>query len=217
MKDKIKITRGVYLVVDPAMDRSLLLSKLAPALKAGIKAVQIWNNWLPGADRQACIAAVSGLCRAYQVPLLIDNDWELLIGSPYLDGVHFDTLPGNYEEIQEKVDRPFIAGITCSGELDVVRWAEKNRLDYVSFCAMFPSASAGSCSIVMPSAVKKASEITNIPLFVSGGITPENIVPLRRLTPFDGVAVISGVMSTDDPYTKVKQYQNAINAPIHNL
>jgi thiamine-phosphate pyrophosphorylase len=190
---------------------------LAPALKAGIKAVQIWNNWLPGADKQACIAAVSGLCRAYQVPLLIDNDWELLIDSPYLDGVHFDTLPGNYNEIQDKVGRPFIAGITCSGDLDVVRWATKNRLHYVSFCAMFPSSSAGSCTIVMPSVVKEAREITNIPLFVSGGITPENIVPLRQLTPFNGVAVISGVMSTDDPYTKVKLYQSALNAPIHNL
>jgi len=214
MTDKIKITGGVYLVVDPAMDRSLLLSKLAPALKAGIKAVQIWNNWTAGADRQACIAAVSGLCRAYQVPLIIDNDWELLIGSPYLDGVHFDTLPLNYDEIKRKVSRPFIAGITCSGDLDVVRWAEKAGLGYVSFCAMFPSASAGGCSIVMPSVVNEAREISDMPLFVSGGITPENIISLRQLTPFDGVAVISGVMSTDDPYAKVKLYQDALKAPI---
>jgi thiamine-phosphate pyrophosphorylase len=217
MTKKLKITGGVYLVVNPAMDRSLLLSKLAPALKAGIKAVQIWNNWLPEADKQACITAVSGLCRAYQVPLIIDNDWELLVGSPYLDGVHFDTLPVNYNKIQEEVGKPFIAGITCSGDLNVVRWAEKNGLDYVSFCAMFPSASAGSCSIVMPSVVKEASRITDIPLFVSGGITPENIVSLQQLTPFDGVAVISGVMSTNDPYTKVKLYQDALSASIHNL
>lgn len=217
MTDKLQITAGVYLVVDPAIDRSLLLSKLAPALKAGINAVQIWNNWPAGADKQACIAAVSGLCRAYQVPLLIDNDWELLIGSPHLDGVHFDTIPPNYDEIQEKVARPFIAGITCSGDLEVVRWAEKAGLDYISFCAMFPSVSAGSCAIVMPSVVKEARDITNIPLFVSGGITPENMVSLRQLTPFDGVAVISGVMSTDDPYAKVKLYQDALKAPIHNL
>lgn len=214
MRDKLKITGGVYLVVDPAMDKSLLLSKLAPALKAGIKAVQIWNNWSPGADKHACVAAVSGLCRAYRVPLIIDNDWELLIDSSYLDGVHFDTKPRNYDEIQRKVGKPFIAGITCSGELDVVRWAEKNTLDYVSFCAMFPSNSAGSCAIVMPSVVKEAREITTIPLFVSGGITPENMVSLRQLTPFDGVAVISGVMSTDDPYAKVKLYQDALNASI---
>lgn len=217
MTDKLQITEGVYLVVDPALDRSLLLSKLAPALKAGIKAVQIWNNWLPEADKPACIAAVSALCRAYHVPLIIDNDWKLLISSPYLDGVHFDALPQNYDEIKRKVSRPFIAGITCSGDLDVVRWAEKAGLGYVSFCAMFPSASAGSCSIVMPSVVNEAREISDMPLFVSGGITPENIISLRQLTPFDGVAVISGVMGTDDTYAKVKLYQDALKAPISKL
>jgi len=211
MTDKLKITGGVYLVIDPAMESSLMLSRLEAALKAGINAVQLWNNWLPGADKQAYIAAVSEICRSYRVPLLIDNDWELLIGSPYLDGVHFDALPHDYNEIKRKIARPFLAGITCSGELDVVRWADKNRLDYISFCAMFPSASAGSCTIVMPSLVKAAAELTNMPLFVSGGITPENMLSLRQLTPFDGVAVISGIMSAADPFTKVKLYQNALS------
>jgi thiamine-phosphate pyrophosphorylase len=198
-------------VIDPAIDRSLLLSKLAPALKAGVEAVQLWNNWSPGADKLACIAAVSSLCRAYGVPLFIDNDWELLASSPYLDGVHFGTVPESYAEIQRKVARPFMAGITCSGDLEVVRWAESNGLDYVSFCAMFPSPSAGNCDIVMPSTVKEARGITDRPIFVSGGITPENIFSLRALTPFNGVAIISGVMSADDPYTKVKLYQDALS------
>lgn len=217
MKDNIKITGGVYLVLDPAMESSLMLSKLASALKAGIKAVQIWNNWLPETNKRSFITAVSSLCRAYGVPLLIDNDWELLMESPYLDGVHFDAIPANYVEIQNKVCRPFLAGITCSGELDVVRWADANRLNYVSFCAMFPSTSAGSCAIVMPAKVKQASSLTDMPLFVSGGITPENIRSLRKLTPFDGVAVISGVMSADDPYTKVKIYQDALSESIQNI
>lgn len=217
MKEQIKITGGVYLVIDPAMDRSLLLSKLAPALKACITAVQLWNNWPPGTDKRAYIAAVSGLCRAYNVPLLIDNDWELLLDAPELDGVHFDTVPENYLEIKRKVARPFIAGITCSGDLEIVRWADKHKFAYVSFCAMFPSTSAGSCTIVMPSTVREARGITNMPLFVSGGITPENMLSLRKLTPFDGVAVISGIMGADDTSLKVRSYQNALNSPIHNL
>jgi len=211
MTDKLKITGGVYLVVDPAMDGSIMLPRLTAALKAGISAVQLWNNWLPGADKQACIFAVSAICRAYRVPLIIDNDWELLVGSPYLDGVHFDALPPNYDEIKRKVARPFLAGITCSGDLSVVSWADKNELDYISFCAMFPSASAGSCTIVTPSLVKKAGKLTKMPLFVSGGITPENILLLRQRTPFNGVAVISGIMSAADPLTKVKLYQDALS------
>lgn len=217
MSEKPKIVGGVYLVVDPSMDRSLLLSKLALALKAGIVAVQIWNNWAEETDKQSFLTTVSSFCGAYGVPLLIDNDWELLIDLPCLDGVHFDTIPPNYLEIQRKVNRPFVAGITCSGNLEVVRWAEANLLDYISFCAMFPSTSAGSCAIVMPSTVKQARSLTNLPIFVSGGITPQNIKALRKLTPLNGVAVISGIMSAEDPYSNVKLYQDALSVPIYNL
>jgi len=215
MRNDQKIIGGVYLVVDPSINRMLLLSKLAAALKAGIAAVQIWNNWDPGADKQSCISDVAHLCRTYQVPLLIDNHWQMLLESPELDGVHFDHLPQDYAEIQKKVARPFITGITCSGNLAVVHWAEVNKLDYISFCAMFPSTSAGSCAIVMPTTVKAARTLTDLPIFVSGGITAENIPSLRKLTPFDGVAVISGIMSAADPYLKVKHYQQALELSIH--
>ncbi|OOQ60443.1 thiamine phosphate synthase [Mucilaginibacter pedocola] len=214
MKTNLKITGGVYLVIDPSMDRDLLLSRLGKALKAGVNAVQLWGNWPPGADKRSCISAIANLCRAYGVPLLIDNDWELLIGLPDLDGVHFDQIPSNLNDIKKIVGRPFATGITCSGDLEVVRWAAANGMDYISFCAMFPSPSAGSCDIVTPSTVKEAREVTTLPLFVSGGMTPENILSLRLLTPFDGVAVISGVMSHADPYGKVKLYQDALNTMI---
>jgi thiamine-phosphate pyrophosphorylase len=205
-----KITGGVYLVVDPAMDGSLLLSKLTSALEGKLEAVQLWNHWTPGDDKLECITAVGQLCRKHHVPLLIDSDWEMLLQSSYLDGVHLDSIPADYAMIKQKIRRPFIAGITCSGNLDVVQWADEQRLDYVSFCAMFPSPSAGSCDIVIPATVRQAKGITDLPLFVSGGITPDNIVVLRKQTPFDGVAVISGIMSAEDPLRKVKLYQNAL-------
>ncbi len=212
--NQTKITDGIYLVIDPSMDRQLLLSRLASALQAKLQAVQIWNNWKSGDSKLACIEEVGQLCRQRSVPLLIDNDWELLSQSAYLDGVHFDAIPTDYTKIKQSIGRPFIAGITCSGNLDVVRWADEQRLDYVSFCAMFPSPSAGSCDIVMPATVRQAKSMTGLPLFVSGGITPANITMLRQQTPFDGVAVISGIMSADEPLSKVKLYHNALTENI---
>lgn len=205
-----KTTDGVYLVIDPTLEQSFMLHQLNAALKGKLAAVQIWNNWPPAADKSQYIAAVASLCRSYNVPLLINNDWQLLLTLKELDGVHFDLIPENYDEIQKCIGRPFLAGITCTGDLEVVRWANAMQMDYVSFCAMFPSLSAGSCSIVMPQTVRQAHELTNIPLFVSGGITPDNIIELQKLTPFNGVAVISGVMSADDPEQKVKLYHKAL-------
>jgi thiamine-phosphate pyrophosphorylase len=210
MKTTYQITGGIYLVLDPGMEQELLLTKLSAALTAGINVLQIWNNWPAGTDKLSWIETVAGLCSTYQVPLLINEEWQLLTQCPNLQGVHYDAIPANFKEIQQTVGRPFLSGITCSGNLETVEWAHQHGFDYVSFCAMFPSPSAGSCDIVMPQTVRQARGMTNMPIFVSGGITPENITLLKKETPFDGVAVISGILSAAHPQLKVKQYKDAL-------
>jgi thiamine-phosphate pyrophosphorylase len=211
MESTYQIKGGIYLVLDPAMEKTRLLHQLASALSGGIQVVQIWNNWLPGTDKLSLIEDVAKLCQPHNVPLLINEDWQLLQQSPFLQGVHFDQIPADFAAMEHAIDKPFIAGITCSGDLDLVAWADENGLDYVSFCSMFPSPSAGSCDIVMPATVRQARAITQMPLFVSGGITAENILSLRKEISFDGVAVISGILSADDPALKVQQYKNALS------
>lgn len=211
MENTYKITGGIYLVLNPAMDEDILLTKLQSALQGGIQVVQIWNNWQPGADKQALIAKIAHICKPYSVPLLINADWTLLRDVPVLDGIHFDDIPASLSVIRSAVNRPFLNGITCSGNLQTVAWAQDNQLDYVSFCSMFPSSSADRCDIVMPATVKRARLLTRMPIFVAGGITPQNITGLKKLTPFDGVAVISGILSADDPEQKVKEFKNALS------
>jgi thiamine-phosphate pyrophosphorylase len=209
--NQTNIVGGVYLVLDPAIEPSQLLVKLEAALKGGLQVVQIWNNWQAGTDKLLLISAISQLCKIYSVPLLINEDWTLLQETADLDGVHFDTVPVDLEAIRASIARPFVAGITCSGDLDIVVWAQAHELDYISFCAMFPSPSAGTCDIVMPETVRKAGVMTKLPIFVSGGITPENTALLKQQIPFNGVAVISGVLSAEDPQQKVREYHNALH------
>lgn len=198
-------------MLNPAMENSLLLSRLKQALEGGVQILQIWNNWPASftfAEKKALIKAISNMSSQYKVPLLINEEWEL-IKDHGLDGVHFDEIPKDYERIKAEIKRGFIAGITCSNDLKVVEWAEQNQLDYISFCAMFPSSSVDSCEIVQPDTLKKAREITDIPLFVSGGITAENLTSLNELD-FSGVAVISGILNADEPKNSVLAYTHAL-------
>lgn len=211
MKDKM-ITRGVYLVLNPSMDKPKLLHKLKEALEGGVRMVQVWNNWPASfslSDKQDLIRTILHITSAYKVPLLINEEWELLKDTE-LAGVHFDKIPEDYEAIKFEIKRAFICGITCSNDLEVIHWAGQNQLDYISFCAMFPSISAGSCEIVRPETVKKAREITQIPFFLSGGITTENMVALKELD-FAGVAVISGILNAASPQKSASAYTHALN------
>mgnify|MGYP000563038195 CR=1 FL=1 len=203
---------GVYLVVDPAMDQSVLLDKVEQALEGGVNILQIWNHWpdqMQSGDKQQLASYIREMAHRYEVPVLMNDDWKMLKKTD-LNGVHFDEIPEDFEKIKEEIARDFIAGITCSNDLEVIEWAEENGFDYVSFCAMFPSPSMGSCEIVKPETVKKAREITDMPLFVSGGITPEKISELDGLE-FNGVAVISGILQDDKPQQQTLNYNEALN------
>jgi thiamine-phosphate pyrophosphorylase len=74
---------------------------------------------------------------------------------------------------------------------------------------MFPTPSSPACEIVSLSTVKKARELTSMPIFVAGGITLLNIPELTD-TGMDGVAVISGILKAADPQAAAADYKNII-------
>ncbi|WP_299986979.1 thiamine phosphate synthase [uncultured Pontibacter sp.] len=207
-----KITGGVYLVLDPSLDRILLLQKVKEALEGGTNVLQIWNNWPAGytdSDKRLLIQDLVAVAAAYQVPVLINEEWQLLKDTG-LAGIHFDSVPSDFETLKAELNRGFVCGVTCSNDLEVIRWADKHQLDYVSFCAVFPSPSAGSCEIVQPATIREARKITRMPLFLSGGITTENIDKLRELD-FNGVAVISGILNAASARESAAAYKQALN------
>lgn len=212
MKQKKKnIGKGVYLVLDPSLNRTELLEKLEQALKGSITAIQIWNHWpetFSGRDKEILVEAILAISNDYEIPVLINSEWELL-QTTGLDGIHFDEVPPDYKQIKSAIAGDFISGITCGNDLNVIRWADHNDFDYISFCSMFPSDSVDSCEIVKPETVRKARELTDLPLFVSGGITPQNLSDLEELD-FQGVAVISGIMNSESPEVSAIEYKQVL-------
>ncbi len=204
----MKMKDGIYLIVDPSMDRNLLLNRLNEVIKAEIAAVQIWDNFKHDEDRVELINEILKRCKPYNIPVLINNDWELMKETG-LDGVHFDTIPQNIFEIKNELRRDLIYGITVNNDLSVADWANENDLNYISFCSMFPSSTANSCELVSFENVKKAREETSLSIFLAGGIKPEHIEMLNELD-YSGIAVVSGIMNSDRPVEELKKYQQKI-------
>ena len=206
---KKSIKSGIYLVVDPSMEEQLLLDRLAISLTKKIAAVQIWDNFKNVQNTTALIQKICSLCAKYHTIVLINNHWKYL-KTMNLDGVHFDRLPSDLNEVRKSINKEFIIGLTCGNNLDDVGWAAKNAIDYISFCSMFPSSSISNCEIITHATVKKATQIFNKPLFLAGGIKPENIKQLKTLK-YEGIAVISGVMNVENPAIAIDEYLRNIN------
>lgn len=193
------------MVLDPSMNEGDLLEKLTGALEGnGIAAVQVWDNFPASADNIDLINTICQICHRKEVPVFVNNRWQLLESS-IADGVHFDEIPENLEEIKSSLDRNVQLGITCNNDLSIIKWADENNFDYVSFCSVFPSSTSNSCELVDFEVIRTARKLTSIPIFLSGGIRPENFERLQGLE-FDGVAVVSGIMSSNDPTGATKEY-----------
>ncbi|NBC82625.1 MAG: thiamine phosphate synthase [Bacteroidetes bacterium] len=209
MSIKDKISGGLYLVVDPSMEQSLLLDKLKQALKGGAQIVQVFDNWHQEINKKHTLDAITAICQPFHVPVIINNHTELLKETA-VNGIHFDTIPPEKESVAEFLSKEdYIVGITCGNDLEIVKWAHANQLDYISFCSMFPSSSVDTCEIVSFETVEKAREITDIPIFLSGGINMQNINSLDTLS-FNGIAVISGIMKAQDVENSTKEYMKSL-------
>lgn len=206
---KRKMGSGIYLILDPSMDEAVLLNKLVMCLNDRLAAVQIWDNFNDNDSIIVLTNKICNLCHAKNVPVLINNHWELL-NKTDLDGVHFDIIPENYKEIKGRINKTFVSGLTCNNDLTWVEWASRNNLDYISFCSVFPSQTANSCEIVHFNTMQKASKHYDIPIYLAGGITADNLGQLKGLN-FKGIAVVSGIMSATNPSESIQNYLEKLN------
>lgn len=202
-----KINPGIYLVVDPSLGPVKIASQLEKVRYENFAAIQIWDNPKEVITPEI-IESVCSIFKDTNIPVLINNQWEYL--KKYaLDGVHFDSLPTNLEQINKELNRDFIKGITLTNDIRELEQIEKMGFDYLSFCSIFPSATSNSCHLVNFETIKACREKSNIPIFLSGGIEPENINQLQELD-FDGVAVVSGIMKVSNPKEAFEKYTDEL-------
>lgn len=202
------IQSGIYLIIDPSMEEEILFAKLNLIVKEKIAAIQVWDNFKKEQNIEELLLKIYEKASANNIPIIINNRWELLKQIP-LDGIHFDEIPENFNDIKKEINRDFIAGITCNNELSIIEYAEKHQFDYISFCSMFPSKTANSCELVDFETVQKAKNIFTGKLFLAGGIDLNNIKNLEELN-YDGIAVVSGIMSAENPSENIKMYHQKI-------
>lgn len=197
--------RGIYAIIDPKMDEASVIDKLRIVLSYHILAVQIWDN---GIENCLFLHKVIRLCKEYNTPLLINNKWELLHSMDF-DGVHFDKIPADWEQIKAQLKNKLL-GITCNNDLRIIEWAEAQKFDYISFCSMFASTNNTHCDLVAFDTVHKARQMTAIPFILTGGITLDNIDVLAQFD-YQGVAMISELNEDKTLNTKINTIYTKLN------
>ena len=186
--------RGLYAITPDLNDTDDLVARVAAALRGGAAVVQYRNKTADGRLARMQADALVRLCRAHQVPLIVNDDWRLALAVEAA-GVHLGIDDGDVREVRAAVGTELILGVSCYNRLECAQ-AVADVADYVAFGSVFGSATK-------PQAVRASLELFGHAkargwnTVAIGGIDSANAASVFAAGA-DAVAVISAVLGSRD-------------------
>lgn len=203
-----KVDYGLYLVTDTNIcSREKLVSVTEAAIKGGVTLVQLREKDISTREFFAEALELKKLCKHYNVPLLINDRIDIALAVD-ADGIHI-----GQSDMPLKVSRKIlgpnkIIGLSA-GNVNQAVEAVNDGADYLGVGAVFPTSTKNDASNVGIEMLKQVRKSVDIPIVGIGGINPDNISQLYG-SGIEGVAVVSCIMGSDDPYTVSKQLSKMV-------
>ncbi len=201
--EAIGVIRGLYGVTPEMEDTARLLGLVRAALRGGMGVLQYRVKRLPAQIRHEQLEALSGLCQAYGIPLLI-NDAPRPSEQHLADGWHLGRDDGLPQEWPQMASRG-ILGLSCYADSERAVAAAAAGAHYVALGSFFPSRTKPEAPAVSWNTLRETRAKVDIPIVAIGGITPER-ASLLRAAGVDAVAVLSDLFTAPDVEEQAAAY-----------
>lgn len=204
MNTKIPL-RGLYAITDSSLiPRGQIADYVRQAVRGGAALVQYRDKGTDAARREQEVHALLDLCRAHQVPLIINDDVALAQRTG-TDGVHLGKEDGATAYARERLGARAIIGVSCYGSLELALQAQAAGADYVAFGSFYPSQTKPHAVPVTVDLLRMAKTRLHIPVAAIGGITPSRGAELIAAGA-DLLAVVHGIFGQPDIYAATQHY-----------
>ena len=194
----------LYLVTDRKLTHGRdLLWVLERALDGGVKAIQLREKDLSGKQLFILAQRVSELCHRYQAQLFINDRVDVALAVDAA-GVHLAETSMPVPIARSLLGAQRIIGVSTHSVEGACK-AEREGADFVVFGPVYFTPSKADYGA--PQGLNALQEIvakTSLAVYAIGGIKAENL-PETQKVGSRGVAVISAVMSADDPGQAAQQ------------
>ena len=198
---------GLYAITPDTSDTPSLLARCRLLLHCAHPPalLQYRNKCLPPPERQAQARAVQALCRAANVPFIVNDSLALALALE-ADGLHLGQEDGDFAAARAALGAQRILGATCHDSCQLAQQAAESGADYLAFGAFFPSASKPAARRASVDVLRTArARFPHLPLVAIGGITAENAAPLLDAGAH-WLAVIRDLFEADDIAERAAQY-----------
>lgn len=196
--------RGLYLVTPNWDDTDRLLDVTRQALQAGAALLQYRHKDASPALRREQAQALLRLCRAHDVPFIVNDHVDLCMAID-ADGVHVGGTDAAVATVRAALGDAKIIGASCYGDFELARAAQAAGASYVAFGGFYPSTVKKYAVTTTPDIVARAKAELQAPVVVIGGMTAANGKPLVELGA-DMVAAISSVYLAESPQAAAREF-----------
>ena len=199
---KLGMEYSLYLVTDSTnRDIESFFAIVDQAQQGGVTQVQLREKSATSREFYQRALRIKEVTDRFQVPLIINDRLDIAL-AVNAAGLHIgqEDLPVAVARRLLGTDK--ILGATAATVADALA-AQAAGADYLGSGAVYPTGTKPGKAILPLSVLTQIKQALRIPVVAIGGITAENIGPVRDAG-VDGVAVVSAIMDSADPTTAAK-------------
>ncbi len=192
------IDYSVYLVTDQFnLSEDEFLNVIEEAVKGKTTIVQLREKDSDTREFYELALKVKAITDKYDVPLII-NDRLDIAQAVNCAGVHLGQSDMPCTVAREILGDDKIIGISATTYDEAIQ-AQSDGADYLGVGGIYPTNTKKDAGISTHEDLLKIKEDINIPTVAIGGIKEDNAGEIVKRYGFDGVAVVSAIMLSDNP------------------
>ncbi|RAP54412.1 MAG: thiamine-phosphate diphosphorylase [Methanosphaera sp. rholeuAM130] len=192
------IDYSVYLVTDKfQFSESEFLEIIEEALKGKTTIVQLREKDSDTLEFYNLAVKVKEITDKYDVPLIINDRIDIALAVDCA-GVHLGQSDMPCKVARNILGEDRIIGISATTYDEAVQ-AQCDGADYLGVGAIYPTDTKSDAGVSTHEDLMKIAEEITIPTVAIGGVKEDNTKELIEKYDFDGVAVVSAIMLSDNP------------------
>ncbi len=189
---------GLYLVTDQFdLTEEQFLNVIEQSIIGGVSIVQIREKHSTTRDFLSLALKVKKITDSYDVPLIVNDriDVAMAVGAA---GVHL-----GQDDMPCKIARKILGsdvtiGISAHTYKEALK-AQNDGADYLGVGAIEATSTKKDANIASPEELTKINERIEIPKVAIGGVKKSNANKIVNDYGFDGIAVVSAIMKSNNP------------------
>ncbi|MEA2107650.1 MAG: thiamine phosphate synthase [Bacteroidota bacterium] len=210
MAKKIKFDTALCLVTDRVLSLGRSLDwVIEKAVRGGTTIVQLREKSLETKDFIDEAIRIKKLLKPYRVPLLVNDRVDVAMAVK-ADGVHLGQNDMPYEMARKLLGKDSIIGLSVEN-YEQAEQTNKMDVDYIGISPVYTTPTKKELTKEIGlEGVEKITEISQHLSIGIGSIKAHNAGDIIKAGA-DGVAVVSGICSADDPEAAAKELREAVD------